>query len=351
MHRQAGDPWRPWVWLLALVSLAAAPSLTKDDVLRMAEEGRSDQVILAEIQAAHVSFDLTADDIGALRKAGVGESVIDAMIESRPGLAPVESASRAEVPTNPIPPPQPVLSSMDTGQSAWSDPYSERYATSTAVSLPDDGYAPGPVPAAYPAYPLYYPVYYPAYFPVQHPFFPFFGGCFSFGFVHFSHVFSVFPFHHSVFVKHAFFVRPAPFHARGAFVTSRTRVISRGGPGAFAPRVNAMGGRATAWRGDWGSVRTVPPILSRPSPPFSTGPGGWSRGSMRPSMSRGSIPSRMPFSAPPRFASPGLGRARAFSSGSRPGMSGFGGGHGFSRAHGFGSAHGFGGGRAQAGRR
>src|SRR5881409_1046247 len=87
--------WRPaWVPMLALVCLAAATSFTKDDVIRMAKAGQSEQAILDAIRESHATFDLTANDIAELRQGGVTDKVIEAMTETSP--APSEATQEAE---------------------------------------------------------------------------------------------------------------------------------------------------------------------------------------------------------------------------------------------------------------
>ena len=56
--------------------------LTKDDVVRLAQEGISDEVIVSQIETTHSQFFLTVDEIVALRKANVSQRVIDRMIQT-----------------------------------------------------------------------------------------------------------------------------------------------------------------------------------------------------------------------------------------------------------------------------
>lgn len=57
-----------------------ATPLTKDDVVRLAQEGISDEVVISQIEATHSKFFLTVDEIIGLRKAKVSQRVIDRMI-------------------------------------------------------------------------------------------------------------------------------------------------------------------------------------------------------------------------------------------------------------------------------
>jgi hypothetical protein len=57
-----------------------ASPLSKDDVVRLSQEGIADEVIISQIDATHSKFFLTVDEIIALRKAKVSQRVIDRMI-------------------------------------------------------------------------------------------------------------------------------------------------------------------------------------------------------------------------------------------------------------------------------
>ncbi len=85
----------------ALFLLLAAPALgaSPEDVSRMAKARVSDEVILAQIQADGSSFELSTDQILALKEAGVSDRVLKAMIETRSPSkvqAPPEEAAAPE---------------------------------------------------------------------------------------------------------------------------------------------------------------------------------------------------------------------------------------------------------------
>ncbi len=198
-----------WVPVLALACLAAAASFSKDDVIRMARAGQSEQAILDAVHESRATFDLTANDIAELRQSGVTDRVIEAMTDTSPG--PAEATPEAEEQA------QADQSSSDEG--IQEQPLEPQY------------YA-APPPIAYPVYPLYYPVYYPVY----DPFFPFFGGFFSFEFVHVSRAFTVFPCDRAVVVASRTFV-PGRTSLRGApRVFSTPRAIPRGNTGVSQTR-------------------------------------------------------------------------------------------------------------------
>jgi len=58
------------------------PPMTIDDVIALAQDSVSDDVIINQIKATDAYFRLTTDDILALKKAGVSERVISAMIQT-----------------------------------------------------------------------------------------------------------------------------------------------------------------------------------------------------------------------------------------------------------------------------
>jgi hypothetical protein len=206
---------RPNRWLLSLLVLALAgvtawaAAFTRDDVLRMSREGRSDSEILDAIHDSKAIFDLTADDIGGLRRAGVSEKVIEGMIATGtpdPASAPAGSGGDQ--------------SAADQGTSSDQEGQQDE-----AQPSPYD------TPVVYPIYPLYYPVYYPVY----DPFFPVYGGFFfSFGFVHFSNLFTIFPCDHAVVVvnrplfRTSFWPRWSAFARGGSATLATTRVVPRG---------------------------------------------------------------------------------------------------------------------------
>ncbi|MFN8176330.1 MAG: hypothetical protein U0167_00185 [bacterium] len=65
--------------------------MTNIDVLDLVKAGISEEVILTKIAASHVEFDTSTDAILRLKKAGVPESVISAMILRENGEPPARS--------------------------------------------------------------------------------------------------------------------------------------------------------------------------------------------------------------------------------------------------------------------
>lgn len=75
-------------WLLtAALLLAQAGGFTKDDVVKMAKAGISDDVIIAKIDQEKATFDLSAEDLASLKSAGVSERVLRRMTSRSPAAA------------------------------------------------------------------------------------------------------------------------------------------------------------------------------------------------------------------------------------------------------------------------
>lgn len=201
--------WLLGVSFLALLCLAATTALTTDDVIKMAREGKSEQEILDAIRDSHTSFSLTANDLADLRKAGVSDGVIDAMLDTGSTRPP----DQQQQPTDET------QQGRGTSSQGSSDQTGPTQATPDQSQEQTQPYSESvPPPVAYPVYPLYYPVYYPVY----DPFFPFFGGFFfSFEFIHVSRFFSVFPCDRTVVV-----VNNSVVTSRGTLVTSRSTVFT-----------------------------------------------------------------------------------------------------------------------------
>lgn len=61
---------------------AASSRMTNDDVVKLVAGGVSEDVILARIKSSQTAFALDADALVALKKAGVSDRVVTAMLES-----------------------------------------------------------------------------------------------------------------------------------------------------------------------------------------------------------------------------------------------------------------------------
>jgi hypothetical protein len=70
-----------------------APAMTIDDVIALAKDSVSDDVIISQIKATDSYFRLTTDDILTLKKAGVSQRVITAMIQTSQNPQPARRRS------------------------------------------------------------------------------------------------------------------------------------------------------------------------------------------------------------------------------------------------------------------
>jgi hypothetical protein len=66
---------------LAAASPVSLTALTNDDIVAMVKEGRSAQAIIARIKNEPCHFDVTLDGTMKLRRAGVGDAIIEAMTD------------------------------------------------------------------------------------------------------------------------------------------------------------------------------------------------------------------------------------------------------------------------------
>src|SRR5262249_44120963 len=98
----------------AALPMAASPAIAPTnippaiaEVIRLAESGVGDDVVLAYIQNSQVTFNLGADDVLYLRDVGVSSVVITAMLNHDTTLRNQVSANTNPVPPEPIQEPQP----------------------------------------------------------------------------------------------------------------------------------------------------------------------------------------------------------------------------------------------------
>jgi len=76
-----------WVLAAALLmpTLAFAQTLTNDQVVRLSQAGLGAEAIVAKVRASTTRFDVSTDAMVALRRAGVPDAVIAAMVVSAAG--------------------------------------------------------------------------------------------------------------------------------------------------------------------------------------------------------------------------------------------------------------------------
>jgi hypothetical protein len=74
---------------------------TNDSVIKMVKAGMSDSIVISTINSQPAHFSLSANDLIALKQAGVSDAVMAAMIaENAPAAATAPSANRSEYPTD-----------------------------------------------------------------------------------------------------------------------------------------------------------------------------------------------------------------------------------------------------------
>ncbi|HET9028663.1 MAG TPA: hypothetical protein VFN49_00670, partial [Candidatus Aquilonibacter sp.] len=98
--------------VICVALLAASPlnaraqtlALTNADVIRMVQSGLGNETMIAAIAADPHNFDLSANGLISLRKAGVSDSVIQAMMGAKsnvPDVAFVDGATRLTIDASP----------------------------------------------------------------------------------------------------------------------------------------------------------------------------------------------------------------------------------------------------------
>ena len=138
-------------WLAAgalTTAVYAAVTLTIGDVVKMSKAGVSDDVIIQTVQSSGSVFQLTAQDVDALKRSGVSDRVM-AVMQARPQAA--------------APAPKPVENAGAVVHTPSGRDYVGGVNEPVVRALPADPPvytypAPPPVTYYYPAYP--YPYYY-----------------------------------------------------------------------------------------------------------------------------------------------------------------------------------------------
>jgi hypothetical protein len=130
----------------------APPSAGSDaqEMLRLKEAGYSEEFLLNKIHRENRTYTLSTDDLVALRKAGLSETVIESMLKSGAGTgAPIPSAAPASVPAaNAVP-----ASNTAPAANVSSAPAGSPAAAAGPASAPSPSSSPATSPAASPAAP------------------------------------------------------------------------------------------------------------------------------------------------------------------------------------------------------
>lgn len=89
--------------LIAVIVSLAQATLTNDSIVKMAKAGLGEEILLSTVNAQPGKYSTAADDLIALKKAGVSDKVIAAMIakSSAPSGAAPAAASPAAAPAAP----------------------------------------------------------------------------------------------------------------------------------------------------------------------------------------------------------------------------------------------------------
>ena len=76
---------------------AGAPANDVDTVIQLVKSGMPDSLVVKTIQKSGKSYNLAPADVLRLRNAGVGNAVIEAMVDASPAPAPTPAAPKAPV--------------------------------------------------------------------------------------------------------------------------------------------------------------------------------------------------------------------------------------------------------------
>jgi hypothetical protein len=77
--------------------------LTNDSVIQMVKGGLPEAVVIAKIKSTPSKFDLKTDSLLSLKKAGVTDKILEAMVSAGSGGAAASSSSAAATPAPPAP--------------------------------------------------------------------------------------------------------------------------------------------------------------------------------------------------------------------------------------------------------
>src|SRR5258705_12902666 len=88
------------------LSLPGATSLARevfpnDSVIQMVKAGLPEAVVIAKIKSPSTKFDLKTDSLVSLKKAGVSDKVLEAMVAAGSGAAPSTAAAATPAPPAP----------------------------------------------------------------------------------------------------------------------------------------------------------------------------------------------------------------------------------------------------------
>ena len=84
-------------------SMIAGEVLTNDTILKLVSAGLPDQAIVAKIKSSKTAFDLSTDNMIALKTKGVSGAVLGAMLDPAPAAAPVQAEFSSDSPDVAVP--------------------------------------------------------------------------------------------------------------------------------------------------------------------------------------------------------------------------------------------------------
>ncbi len=94
----------PFLCLLFAVVVFAQQALTNDSILKLVKAGMGDDLIVNMVNTQPANYSLGAEDLIALKKGGVSERVISAMVTktSNPAAAPAPAVAPTVPPAGPV---------------------------------------------------------------------------------------------------------------------------------------------------------------------------------------------------------------------------------------------------------
>src|SRR3954452_8211036 len=84
---------------------AAAAPLSLEDVIKLCQDGFSEEVVVAKIKKNNKPFDLSREELVELKKSGVNDTILRLLIDPSVAYAPPVPPPVAVAPTPPAPPP------------------------------------------------------------------------------------------------------------------------------------------------------------------------------------------------------------------------------------------------------
>jgi hypothetical protein len=171
-----------------------------EDVLKLARNQVSDDVIVAYVQGSSTIYNLSPNDIVYLRQQGISDRVVGAMLDHRQRMIASSQAAAAQQASQSAAAAQQAQADAAAAQQAQTGSTAEYADGSSTYIIPSQGYSYPYYGYSYPYYGSYYGGYYPYYW----------GPTIGFGF-HGSH--------YHFYGGHGFTAVHGGFHTGGSFHT------------------------------------------------------------------------------------------------------------------------------------